>query len=166
MQRRHDERGFGSRPPAIALGWRNGHRAQPERGDSRRATRKPTLRVALVDVGQEHRRILQQACLAAGYSPVFQACQDASTDGPSQWGDLVVVESDLRFDALHLAERARRAGMPPVGVLLSWWSDLESEAHQAADFVLHVPLTPDEVRDILTSTVPRSSGLEPGEQAG
>jgi hypothetical protein len=51
-----------------------------------------------------------------------------------------------------------------VGILLNWWSDLEWEAHQAVDFVLHVPLTPDEVRDILTSTLLRSWDPGTGEQ--
>jgi len=135
-----------------------------ERIDSRRASAKPALRVALVDVGQEHQTILQQVCLSVGYSPVLLCVPDALADRLNQWGDLVVVESDLGFDALHVAERARRAGMSRVGVLLSWWSDLEWEAHDTVDFVLHVPLTPDEVRDILDSTLLRSWGPGEGEQ--
>jgi hypothetical protein len=39
-------------------------------------------------------------------------------------------------------------------VLVNWWSDLELDAREAADFVLHVPLTSDEVRDVLVSAVP------------
>jgi hypothetical protein len=148
----------------LSVGRRNGHRTQPEHGDSRRTAGKPTLRVALVDVGQEHREILQQVCLSVGYSPIFRHVLDAFADGLNEWGDLIVVESDLGFDALRLAERARRFRTSPVGVLLNWWSDLEWEAHQAVDFVLHVPLTPDEVRGILTSTLLRSWDPGTGEQ--
>lgn len=115
---------------------------------------KPALNVALVDVGQEQREVLRQACVAAGYTPVFKALPGASADRLGQWADLVVVESDLGFRALRSAEKARRAGMPPVGVLVNWWSDLERDAHEAADFVLHVPLTSDEIRDVLVSAVP------------
>jgi hypothetical protein len=117
-----------------------------------------------VDVGQEHREILQQVCLSVGCSPVFRGVPDTFADRLNRWGDLIVVESDLGFDALRLAQRARRAGTSPVGILLNWWSDLEWEAHQAVDFVLHVPLTPDEVRDILTSTLLRSWDPGTGEQ--
>jgi len=117
-------------------------------------TGKPALNVALVEVGQEHRKVLRQACVAAGYSPVFKTLRGASTDRLGQWADLVVVESDLGFRALHSAEKARRAGTPPVGVLVNWWSDLEWDARETADFVLHVPLTPDEIRDVLASAVP------------
>jgi hypothetical protein len=114
---------------------------------------KPGLNVMLVEVGQEHRKVLRQACVAAGYSPVFKNLRGASTDRVGQWADLVVVESDLGFRALHSAEKARQAGTPAVGVLVNWWSDLERDAREAADFVLHVPLMPDEIRDALTSTV-------------
>jgi hypothetical protein len=41
-----------------------------------------------------------------------------------------------------------------VGVLVNWWSDLERDAHEAADFVLHVPLAPDEIGDALASAIP------------
>ena len=164
MGRRDGNQGFRLSSPAPLAARRNGHRAQPERIDSRRAALKPRLRVALVDVGQEHRRILQQVCLSVGYSPIFRRVPDAFADRLNEWGDLIVIESDLGFDALHLAERARRAGMSPVGVLLTWWSDLEWEAHQAVDFVLHVPLTPDEVHDMLTSTLLRSWGSGTGGQ--
>jgi hypothetical protein len=116
-------------------------------------TSKLALNVALVEVGQEHREVLRQACVAAGYSPVFKSLRDASTGRLGQWADIVVVESDLAFRALHSAEKARRAGTPPVGVLVNWWSDLEWDAREAADFVLHVPLTPDEIRDVLASAV-------------
>ena len=115
---------------------------------------RPALNVALVDVGQEQREVLRQACVAAGYTPVFKALPGASADRLGRWADLVVVESDLGFRALRSAEKARRAGMPPVGVLVNWWSDLERDAHEAADFVLHVPLTSDEIRDVLVSAVP------------
>lgn len=117
-------------------------------------TDKPALNIALVDVDGQHREVLRQACLAAGYSPVFKTFHDRSMDRLGQWAHLVVVESDLGYRALRSAERARRAGTPSVGVLVNWWSDLERDARQAADFVLHVPLTSDEVRDVLTSTVP------------
>lgn len=116
-------------------------------------TGKHVLNIALVDVGQDHREVLRQACIAAGYSPVFRAIPDPSADGLGQWADLVVVESDLGYRALRSAERVRRAGAPSVGVLVNWWSDLEWDARQAADFVLHVPLAPDEVCDVLASTV-------------
>ena len=115
---------------------------------------KPALNVALVDVGQEQREVLRQACVAAGYTPVFKALPSTSANRLDRWADLVVVESDLGFRALRSAEKARRAGMPPVGVLVNWWSDLERDAHEAADFVLHVPLTSDEIRDVLVSAVP------------
>ena len=114
---------------------------------------KPGLNVMLVEVGQEHRKVLRQACVAAGYSPVFKNLRGASTDRVGQWADLVVVESDLGFRALHSAEKARQAGTPAVGVLVNWWSDLERDAREAADFVLHVPLTSDEIRDVLASAV-------------
>jgi hypothetical protein len=117
-------------------------------------TDNPALNVVLVEVDQEQREVLRQACVAAGYSPVFRALDDAPTDGLGQWADVVVVESDLGFRALRSAEKARQAGTPPVGVLVNWWSDLERDAHEAADFVLHVPLTPDEIRDVLVSAVP------------
>jgi len=164
MERRHDERGSPKGAQALAMRQRDGNGGQPEVGDFGRVTGKPMLRVVLVDVDREHRRMLRQAYLAAGFSPVFQISRDMSAGWLSQWGDLVVVESDLGFGALHLAERVRRAGASPVGVLLNWWSDLEWEAHQAVDFVLHVPLTPDEVRDILTSTLLRSWDPGTGEQ--
>jgi hypothetical protein len=115
---------------------------------------KPSLNVALVEVGEEHRQVLKEACLAAGYSPVFKTLRDASTNRLGQWAHVVVVESDLGFRALHSAEKARQAGTPPVGVLVNWWSDLERDAREAADFVLHVPLTPNEIRDVLVSAVP------------
>ena len=153
MGRSHGEPGFVSGAHALTTRQRNGNHWQPEVGDCGRVAGKPTLRVALVDVDLGHRRTLQQAYLAAGFSPVFETCSDMSADRLSQRGDLVVVECDLGFGALHLAERVRRAGACPVGVLLNWWSDLEWEAHQAADFVLHVPLTPDEVREVLSSTI-------------
>ena len=117
-------------------------------------TGNPALNVVLVEVGQEQREVLRQACVAAGYSPVFKTLHDASTDRLGQWADVVVVESDLGFRALRSAEKARRAGTPPVGVLVNWWSDLERDAREAADFVLHVPLTSDEIRDVLVSAVP------------
>ena len=117
-------------------------------------TSNPALNVVLVEVGQEQREVLRQACVAAGYSPVFKTLHDASTDRLGQWADVVVVESDLGFRALRSAEKARRAGTPPVGVLVNWWSDLELDAREAADFVLHVPLTSDEIRDVLVSAVP------------
>ena len=117
-------------------------------------TGNPALNVVLVEVGQEQREVLRQACVAAGYSPVFKTLHDASTDRLGQWADVVVVESDLGFRALRSAEKARRAGTPPVGVLVNWWSDLEWDAREAADFVLHVPLTSDEIRDVLVSAVP------------
>ena len=164
MERRRDERGFASGAQALAMRQRDGNGGQPEVGDLGRVTGKPMLRVVLVDVDREHRRMLRQAYLAAGFSPVFQTSRDMSAGWLSQWGDLVVVESDLGFGALHLAEQVRRAGASPVGVLLNWWSDLEWEAHQAVDFVLHVPLTPDEVHDMLTSTLLRSWGSGTGGQ--
>jgi hypothetical protein len=117
-------------------------------------TGNPALNVVLVEVGQEQREVLRQACVAAGYSPVFKTLHDASTDRLGQWAHVVVVESDLGFRALRSAEKARRTGTPPVGVLVNWWSDLELDAREAADFVLHVPLTSDEVRDVLVSAVP------------
>ena len=121
---------------------------------SRKAAGRPALNVALVDVREEHRQVLRQSCLAAGYSPVFKAVRGPSLDRAGHWADLIVVESDLGSRALHSAERVRRAGGPPVGMLVNWWSDLEQDARQAADFVLHVPLTVDEVRDLLALTVP------------
>jgi hypothetical protein len=153
MGRRHDERDFASEAQALAMRRRDGNGGQPEVGDFGRVTGKPMLRVVLVDVDREHRRMLQQVYLTAGFEPVFQTSRDMSADRLSQWGDLVVVESDLSFGALRLAERVRSAGMCPVCVLLNWWSDLEGEAHLAADFVLHVPLTFDEVREVLSSPI-------------
>jgi hypothetical protein len=117
-------------------------------------TGNPALNVVLVEVGQEQREVLRQACVAAGYSPVFKTSHDACTDRLDRWADVVVVESDLGFRALRSAEKARRAGTPPVGVLVNWWSDLERDAREAADFVLHVPLTSDEIRDVLVSAIP------------
>jgi hypothetical protein len=149
--------------PDLLVGRRNGRRAQPEDSDSRKAAERPTLRVALMDVSPEHRRILELACVSVGYSPVFRRVPDTFTGRLGQLGDLAIVECDLGFGALHLAERVRSAGMCPVCVLLSWWSDLEREAHQAADFVLHVPLTWDEACDTLTSTLLRSWGQGTGE---
>jgi hypothetical protein len=140
----------------LLVGRRNGHRAQPERIDSRRAAGRPTLRVALMDVSPEHRMILEQVCISVGYSPVFCRVPNAFVGRLDQLGDLAVVECDLGFNALHLAERIRQAGICPVGVLLYWWSDLEWDAHQAVDFVLHVPLAWDEACNTLTSTLLRS----------
>ena len=122
---------------------------------------KPSLNVALVEVGEEHRKVLREACLAAGYSPVFKALSDASTNRLGKWADVVVVESDLGFRALHSVEKARRAGTPPVGVLVNWWSDLERDAREAADFVLHVPLTPDEIGDVLAFAISTKDALAP-----
>jgi len=121
---------------------------------SRKATSRSPLNVALVDVREEHRQVLRQSCLAAGYSPVFKTVRGPSLDRVGHWVDLIVVEADLGSRALHSAERVRRAGGPPVGMLVNWWSDLEQDARQAADFVLHVPLTVDEVRDLLALAVP------------
>jgi hypothetical protein len=84
-----------------------------------------------------------------------------------RWADLVVIECDLCYRALHSAEKARRCGTCPVGVLVNWWSDLEGDASEAADFVLHVPLTADEIRHVLAA-VPmrpnreRAVSLSPG----
>jgi len=153
MGRWHDERGFASVAQALTTRQRNANGGQPEIGDFGKVTGKPTLRVALVDVDLGHRRVLQHVYLAAGFSPLLQTCNNLSADRLSQLGDLVVVECDLGFAAFHLAERVRRARACPVGVLLNWWSDLEWEAHQAADFVLHVPLTLAEVREVLSSTI-------------
>jgi hypothetical protein len=114
----------------------------------------PALNVVLVEVGQEQREVLRQACVAAGYSPVFRTLHDASTGRLGQWADVVVVESDLGFRALRSVEKARQAGSPRVGVLVNWWSDLELDAREAADFVLHVPLTPEEIRDVLVAAIP------------
>jgi hypothetical protein len=114
----------------------------------------PALNVVLVEVGQEQREVLRQACVAAGYSPVFRTLHDASTGRLGQWADVVVVESDLGFRALRSVEKARQAGSPRVGVLVNWWSDLELDAREAADFVLHVPLTPEEIRDVLVTAIP------------
>jgi hypothetical protein len=41
-----------------------------------------------------------------------------------------------------------------VGILVNWWSDLEQDAREAADFVLHVPLAPDEIGDVLAAAIP------------
>ena len=114
---------------------------------------RPRLHVALVDVGEEHRTALRQACVAAGCPFVFRTLDGKSSDRLGQWADLIVVEADRSFGALHSAEKARRAGASLVGVLVNWWSDLEWDAREAADFVLHVPLTPQEVGDVLTSTI-------------
>jgi hypothetical protein len=149
--------------PGLLVGRRNGRRAQPEDGDSRRAAERPTLKVALMDVSPEHRRLLELVCVSVGYSPVFRRVPDTFAGQLGQLGDLAVVECDLGFGALHLAERVRSAGMCPVCVLLNWWSDLEWDAHQAADFVLHVPLTWDEACDALTSTLLRSVGSRNGK---
>ena len=125
-------------------------------------TGNPALNVVLVEVGQEQCEVLRQACVAAGYSPVFKTFHDASTDPLGQWADVVVVESDHGFRALRSAEKARQAGTPPVGVLVNWWSDLERDAREAADFVLHVPLTSDEIRDVLVSAIPvRTTDVAP-----
>ena len=121
---------------------------------ARKVIDKHSLNVALVDVGQEQREVLRQACVAAGYTPVFKTLPGASADRLGRWADLVVVESDLSFRALRSAEKARRGGTPRVGILVNWWSDLERDAQEAADFVLHVPLTSDEIRDVLVSAVP------------
>jgi hypothetical protein len=91
--------------------------------------------------------------VAAGCPLVFKTIDGRSSDQLGQWADLIVVEADRGFGALRSAERARHTGRSLVGVLVNWWSDLEWDAHQVADFVLHVPLTPQEVRDVLTSTV-------------
>jgi hypothetical protein len=148
--------------PDLLVGRLNGRRAQPERSDYRKAAERPTLRVALMDVSPEHRKILELVCVSVGYSPVFRRVPDTFAGRLSQLGDLAVVECDLGFGALHLAERMRQAGTCPVGVLLYWWSDLEWDAHQAVDFVLHVPLTWDEACDTLTSTLLRSWGQGTG----
>jgi hypothetical protein len=119
----------------------------------RKTTASRAVKVALVDVDQGHRTAFQEACVAAGCPLVFKTIDGRSSDRMSQWADLIVVEADRSFGALHSAERARLAGTSLVGVLVNWWSDLEWDAHQVADFVLHVPLTPQEVREVLTSTI-------------
>jgi len=122
---------------------------------------KPALNVALVDVGEEHRQVFKEVCVAAGYSPVFKTTCNVCTDGLGRWADVVFIECDLGFRALHSAEKARRCGTCPIGVLVNWWSDLERDASEAADFVLHVPLTPDEIRHVLVCAVPmRSEGAQ------
>ena len=123
-------------------------------------TGKVTLLIALVDVSSEDQDVLRQACLAAGYSPILKAVGNPRVDRLGHRADLILVGSDLSFRALHWAERARRAGMATVGILLNWWSDLEWDARQTADFVLHTPLTPDEVLTALASSVRRvASGV-------
>jgi hypothetical protein len=118
---------------------------------------RPALNVALVDVCEEHCRVFKEACVAAGYSPVFKATCDVCTDGLGRWADLIVIESDLCFRALHSADKARRCGTCPVGVLVNWWSDLERDAGEAADFVIHVPLTAGEIRHVLAAVPIRPS---------
>jgi aryl carrier-like protein len=120
-------------------------------------TGKVTLLIALVDVSPEDQAVLRQACLAAGYSPILKAVGNPRVDRLAHRADLILVGSDLSFRALHWAERARRAGMATVGVLLNWWSDLEWDARQTADFVLHTPLTPDEVLTALAPSVRRAA---------
>jgi len=120
-------------------------------------TGRVTLLVALVDVNPGDREVLRQACLAAGYSPILKAMGNPRVDRLGRRADLILVGADLSFRALHWAERARRAGMATVGVLLNWWSDLEWDARQTADFVLHTPLTPDEVLTALASDILRTA---------
>ncbi len=119
----------------------------------RKTTTNRAVKVALVDVDQGHRMALRQACVVAGCPLVFKTLSGKSADRLGKWADLVVVEADRGFGALHCAERARRSGTSLVGVLVNWWSDLEWDAQEIADFVLHVPLAPHEVRDVLTSTI-------------
>ena len=139
------------------MGRHNGPRGTEQEGNigstvGRKTTGNRALNVGLVGVHPEHREALRQACLAAGCSPVFRTLPDTSSGGLGRWADLLVVECDRGFGALYAAERARRAGTCLVGVLVHWWSDLEWDARQAADFVLHVPLALDEVRDVLAFT--------------
>ena len=140
------------------MGRHGGPRSTEREGSNgsaagRKTTGNRALNVGLVDVHRVHREALRQACVAAGCSLVFKTLNSKSTDRLGQWADLVVVEADRGFGALHSAARARRAGTSLVGILVNWWSDLEWDARQAADFVLHVPLAPQEVRDVLTSTI-------------
>ena len=121
---------------------------------------KRPLNVALVDVCEEHCRVLKETCAAAGYSPVFKTTCNVCTDGLGRWADLVVIECDLCFRALHSAEKARRCGTCPVGVLVNWWSDLERDASEAADFVIHVPLAADEIRLVLAAVPTRPEGAQ------
>ena len=120
-------------------------------------TGKASLLIALVDVSPQDQEVLCQACLAAGYSPTLKALGNPRVDRLGRRADLILVGSVLSFRALHWADRARRAGMATVGVLLNWWSDLEWDARQTADFVLHTPLTPDEVLTALASSVRREA---------
>src|SRR4030067_547331 len=78
-------------------------------------TGNPALNVVLVEVGRDQREVLRQACVAAGYSPVFKTLHDACTDRLDRWADLVVVGSDLGFRALRAAEEGRAVGprLPP-----------------------------------------------------
>jgi hypothetical protein len=48
-------------------------------------------------------------------------------------------------------------------VLVNWWSDLERDAREAADFVLHVPLAPDEICDVLASAIATRTEETPAE---
>ena len=120
-------------------------------------TGKVSLLIALVDVSPEDQDVLRQTCLTAGYLPILKAVGNPRVDRLGLRADLILVGSDLSFRALHWAERARRAGMATVGVLLNWWSDLEWDARQTADFVLHTPLTADEVLATLAPGVRRSA---------
>ncbi len=124
------------------------------------------LHVVLVDVPPEHRRALRQACVDVGYQPISRTVPHTSTDELGQWADLVVVGADLGLRALHTAERARQAGVLAVGLLINWWSDLEWDAREVADFVLHVPLASDELHDVLSSVPALASPWASGQPLG
>jgi len=109
--------------------------------------------VGLVEVEDRSRRIIKEAASAKGYQLILMDRPSAlARSGQSERGpfDLLVVEADRGGLAVKLAEHLRPAfPAAPVAVILNHWSEAETEAHRAAEFVLHAPLRVVEVSRVL-----------------
>ncbi len=128
------------------------------RGAADRANGTPGLSlldgaVGLVEVEARSRRIIREAASAKGYQLIPMDRPSAlARSGQSERGpfDLLMVEADRGSLAVKLAEHLRPAfPAAPVAIILNHWSEAETEAHRAAEFVLHAPLREVEVSRVL-----------------
>ena len=107
--------------------------------------------VGLVEVDAMSRHIIREAVTAKGYQLISMDRPSAlAPSAQSEPFDLLVVEADRGGQAVKLAEHLRLAfPAAPVAVILNHWSEAETEAHRAAEFVLHAPLRVVEVSRVL-----------------
>jgi hypothetical protein len=111
----------------------------------------PDGAIGLVEAEDRSRRIIAEAASVKGYQLFSMDRPSAlARSGQSEPFDLLVVEADRGSLAVKLAEHLRPAfPAAPVAVILNHWSEAETEAHRAAEFVLHAPLRVVEVSRVL-----------------